>query len=362
MSSLKTQTVNLEATLAQKEQAIQEERQGRAQLSTELQDLRSKESQSANRISQLETLQAQQRENNANTLTTLQLERDRLNTELSQARQELNSAKTQVTILGDQLSTAVAQVAHNQNALQAIHASSSEQASRLEEQATELALLRSTLPTQLQESQTALTQAQEQIKQLENNSAKISETQDTLRKIMEEREQYSQKLQSTEQQLAKAQDNIQRLEQSLRAVSSTAKSGGADGLLSSTSVKSVRANSPDEENIVKVVSSITTKLAQSPSPIQSEPGKLLWARQAYVLNLRTQGTQWSTIDRSLRDGLHTSPIRLKGASSKIHTLTFDPSGDHVIAGTSDGKIFLWSMSNPLDTPRIFTEAKKNWLR
>jgi WD40 repeat protein len=308
LSFLKNQTLNLEATLAQKDQAIQEEQQ----------------------------------------------ERDRLNTELSQARQELNSAKTQVATLGDQLSVAETQVAHNKNALQAIHASSSEQASRSEEQATELALLRSTIPTQLQESQTALTQAQEQIKQLENNSVKISETQDALRKTTEERDQYSQKLQGTEQQLAKAQDNIQRLEQSLRAVSSTAKRGEADGPLSSKSVKSVQASSPHEEVIVKVVSRISAKLTQSPSPIQTKTARLLWARQAYLLNLQTQGTQWNTIDRSLREELHTSPIRLKRVSSKIHTLTFDPSGDHVIAGTSDGKMFLWSMSNPLDSPRIFT--------
>jgi len=344
LSSLKTQTLNLETTLAQKDQAIQEEQQGRAQLTTELQDLRSKESQSAKRISQLETLLAQQRENDGNTLTALQLERDRLNTELSQVGQELNTAKTQVTTLGDQLSAALAQVAHNQKALQEIHTSSSEQTRRSEEQFNELASARSGLQARLQESQTALTQAQEKIKQLENNSAKISETQDTLRKTREEREQYSQKLQDTEQQLAKAQDNIQRLEKSLRAVTSTAQGGGA----------SVQASSPHEEDIVKVVSRISAKLTQSPSPIQSKTARLLWARQAYLLNIQTQGTQWNTIDRFLREELHTSPIRLKGTSSKIHTLTFDPSGDHVIAGTSDGKMFLWSMSNPLDSPRIFT--------
>ncbi|MGV7228664.1 MAG: AAA-like domain-containing protein [Nitrospirales bacterium] len=308
LSSLKNRTVNLEATLAKKDQAIQEEKQ----------------------------------------------ERDRLKTELSQAGQELNSAKTQVATLGDQLSAALAQVALNQNALKEIHTSSSEQTRRSEEQAAELASARSGLQARLQESQTALTQAQEQIKQLEKNSAKISETQDTLRKTTEERDQYSQKLQVKEQLLAKAQDNIQRLEQSLLAVTSTAKSGGTEATLSSTSVKSLQANSPQEEEIVKTVSRISAKLTQSPSPIQSETAKLLWARQAYLLNLRTQGTQWNTIDRSLRDGLHTSPIRLKGASSKILTLTFDPSGDHVIAGTSDGKMFLWSMSNPSDSPRIFS--------
>jgi hypothetical protein len=139
LSSLKNQTVNLESTLAKKDQAIQEEKG----------------------------------------------ERDRLNTELSQTRQELNSAKTQVATLGDQLSAAMAQVAHNQNALQAIHASSSEQTRRSEEQVTELASARSGLQARLQESQTALIQAQKQIKQLENNSTKISETQNTLRKTTE---------------------------------------------------------------------------------------------------------------------------------------------------------------------------------
>lgn len=354
LSSLKKQTVNLKDTVAQKDQTIQEEQQERIQLTTDLQDLRSKESQSANRISQLETLLAQQREKDGNTLTALQEERDRLQTELSQARQELNSAHTQVATLGDQLSAAVAQVAHNKNALQEIHTSSSEQTRRSEERFTELASARSSLQSQLQESQAALTQAQKQIKQLENNSPKISEIQGTLRKTTEERDQYSQKLQSTKQQLAKAQDNIQRLEQSLRAVTSTAKIGKTDQPLSSTSVNSIPASSSQEGNIPKVVSRISAKLTQSPSPIQSKTARLLWARQAYLLNLQIQGTQWNTIDRSLRDELHTSPIRLKGTSSKIRTLTFDPSGDHVIAGTSDGKIFLWSLSNPLDSPRIFS--------
>jgi WD40 repeat protein len=308
LSSLKKQFDNLETTLARKDQIIQEEQQ----------------------------------------------ERDRLNTELSQARQELNSAQTQVATLGDQLSTAVAQVAHNQSTLQEIHTSSSEQTRRSEERFTELASARSSLQSQLQESQIALTQAQEQIKQLENNSPKISEIQSTLRKTTEERDQYSQKLQGTKQQLAKAEDHIQRLEQSLRAVTSTANIVETDAPLSSTSGNSIRASTSHDENIAKVASRISAKLTQSPSPIQSKTARLLWARQAYLLNLQIQGTEWNAIDHSLRDELHTSPIRLKGTSSKIHTLTFDPSGDHVIAGTSDGKMFLWSISNPLDSPRIYS--------
>ena len=340
LSSLKTNVDHLTSTLAQKDQAIQKEQEKNVQLTTELRDLRSQESQTARRLSQLETLLAQQQETADNTVTTLQQERDQLQTELSLAKKELNSAKTQVATLSDQLSATVAQAALDKNALQAIHTSSAEQTRRSEEKFTELTLARSTLQTQLQENQTALVKAQEHIKQLEDNSAKISEMQDSLRKTKEERDQYSQKLQGTEQQLAYAQDQIQSLERSLRAISSSAKSTSNPGA--------------STEDIVKVVSTITSKLSQSPSPIQSKTARLLWARQAYELGLRTQGTHWNTIDRSLRNELHTSPIQLKGVPAKIHTLTFNPSGDEVLAGTSNGKILSWSISNPSKSPRVFT--------
>ncbi len=317
LSALTTQTVELKGTVKQKNQTIQEE----------------------------------------------QGEIDQLQTRLDQLTQKLNSATTQVASLEDQLSTAGMKVAQNKKTLEAIHASSSEQNRRAEEKAAELTLVGSTLQAQLQENQTALSKAQERITQLTEVSAKFSVTEANLKKILEERDSYSRKLQETEQQLAKAQSQIQGtqqqitkaqtkiqgLEQSLRTASSKATSEGTDTLHSSTSEQSSR-----QGDIVKVVSKITAKLTQSPSPIQSKTAKLLWARQAYELNLQTPGAHWSTIDRSLRDGLHASPITLKGVSSKIHTLTFDPSGDHVIAGTSDGKMFVWAMNQPSKSPKIFT--------
>ncbi len=317
LSAIRTQTVDLKETLTQKDHAIQEEQKEIAQL------------------------QAQ----------------------LTQAQRDLNSATTQIANLGDQLSTAGMQVAQKKKTLEAIHASSSEQNRQAEEKATELALVGSTLQAQLQENQTALVKAQEHIAQLTEISAKFSVTEANLRKTSEERDGYSRKLQDTEQQLAdarsqiqgtqqqmtKAQTKIQGLEQSLRTASSKATSEGTNSLRPSTSEQSAR-----QGDIVKVVSKITAKLTQSPSPIQSKTAQLLWARQAYELNLQTPGAHWSTIDRSLRDGLHASPITLKGVSSKIHTLTFDPSGDHVIAGTSDGKMFVWAMNQPSKAPKIFT--------
>ena len=87
----------------------------------------------------------------------------------------------------------------------------------------------------------------------------------------------------------------------------------------------------------------------------SEKTRLLWARQAFLFNLRSGGQEeWATIDRSLREGLRTAPIQLKGASGRIHTLTFNPSGDQVIAGTSEGKILMWSMNRPLKSPQVFS--------
>ena len=397
LASAKTHTVNLESSLSQKDQAIQKEReahtnltaelqdlrsqetqrtsrlaqlealladqqkntdstittlrQERDQLTTELHDLRSQETQTASRLKQLETLLAQQRKNADTTLAVLQQERDQLQTQLGQTQQELNSVKTQVATLGDQLSVATSQADQKQNALQEIHSSSSEQVRRSEEKAAKLALLQSTLQTQLEASQTALLQTKEQLALLEKDSAKASATQATLQKTTEERDQYSKKLEQTSQELLKAQDKIKNLEQSLVALAPTTNGRGTGRALSSTSPN---PNLLGEQDIVNVVSTITSKLTQSSSPIQSATERLLWARQAYELNLRTPGTQWATIDSSLREGLRASPIQLKGVSSKIHSLAFDPSGNQVIGGTSNGTILLWSVSQPLQLPQEFT--------
>ncbi len=313
------------------------------------------------------------------TIQEEQREVDKLRKRLARLAQKLNSAKTQVASVEDQLSTAGMKVAQNKKTLEAIHASSSEQNRRAEKKATELTLVGSTLreqllenqaalgkaqeriaqltetsAKQLQEKQTALREAQERIIQLNEASAIMSTTEANLKKTTEERDSYSQKLQDIQQQLAKSQEQKKQIEQSLRTASSKAKSEGTNNQTASTASKFVRSDSSREGDIVQVVSRITAKLTQSPSPIQSKTTKLLWARQAYELNLQTPGAHWSTIDRSLRDGLHASPITLKGVSSKIHTLTFDPSGDHVIAGASDGKIFVWAMNQPSKSPKIFT--------
>ena len=306
--AMKTQTLDLQAALTQKSQAILEEQ---------------------------------------DTVTQLQAQ-------LTQTKRELNSATTRITSLGDQLSTAGNQVAQKQEALQAIHASSSEQKRRSEEQATKLAVASSALQIELKEKHATLLQAQQTIAQLTDVSTKLSTSETNLRKITKERDRYTQKFEDSQQQLAKAEDQIKNMEQSLRVASSKAQDRETEVRRLSKSEKSAPSHAARQGEIVKTVSKITEKLTQSPSPIQSKIAKLLWARQAYELNLQTQGTQWSTIDRSLRDGLHASPVTLKGGSGKIHTITFDPSGDHVIAGTSDGEMLVWSIHRPLDRPMIFT--------
>ena len=313
------------------------------------------------------------------TIQEEQREVDQLGIRLAQLTQKLNSATTQVASLEDQLSTAGMKVVQNKKTLEAIHASSSEQHRRAEEKAIEMALIGSTLQAQVQENETALDKAQERLAQLtessakqlqekqialrkaqerlaqlDETSAKIAATEAELKRITKERDSYSQKFQATQQQLAKSQEQKKQIERSLRAASSKAKSEGTTNEYASTASKSVRSDSPRQGDIVKVVSRITAKLTQSPSPIQSRTAKLLWARQAYELNLQTQGTHWSAIDRSLRDGLHASPIQLKGVSGKVHTITFDPSGDHLIAGTSDGTMLAWSMNDPLQSPIQFS--------
>ena len=328
LAATKTQKTDLETTLAQNEQSIQEERQERTKLSTELQDLRSRDMQATNRISQLETLLAQERESASNTVTSVQQERDQLRNQLAQAQRDLNSAKTQIATLGDQLLTAGSQALHSKNALQTIHASSSDQARRTEEKVADLVSARSALQKQIEEREADLTQ------------------------VKEERDQYSQKLRGTEQQLVKAQEQIQRLEQSLQSASSKIAQERARQAASSTSGNSLSSSA--EKDIVNAVVTIADKLTQTPSPIQSETARLLWARQAYVLNLRTQGTQSAMIDQALRANLHAAPIQLKGVTGRVHTLTFDRSGDHIIGGTSKGTILIWSMTNPLKSPQMLT--------
>ncbi len=391
-SGLEAQIHELETTLANTRQTLsttEEKSQEQASLAqTEMSRLRK------DRMHYQELLATSQQQRSALTKQTVELkntvkqknqtiqeeqkEVDQLRTRLAKLAQELNSAKTQVASLDDQLSMARMKVAQNKKALKAIHASSSEQHRQAEEKATELTLVGSTLQAQLQENQaalgkaeeriaqltatsakqlqekqTALREAQERIAQLDEASAQISATEANLKKTIEERDTYSLKLQDTEQQLAKSQEKMKKIEQSLRIVSSKAKGEGTSKQAASTASKSVRSDSARQGDIVKVVSKITAKLTQSPSPIQSRTAKLLWARQAYELNLQTPGAHWSTIDRSLRDGLHAAPITLTGVSSKIHTLTFDPSGDHVIAGTSDGKMFVWAINQPSKPPKVF---------
>ncbi len=328
LTGVKTQKTNLETALAQKDHSIQEERQERTKLSTALQDLRSKDIRATNRIGQLETLLAQERESANNTLTSVQQEREQLRNQLTEAQRDLNSAKTQIATLGDQLLTAGAQALQSKNALQTIHASSSDQARRTEEKIADLTSARSALQKQIEEREAALAQLQE------------------------ERDQYSQKLNGTKQQLANAQGQIQRLEQSLQSASAKIAEERARQTTPSSSSPSL--TSPGEDDIINAVSTIAAKLTQTPSPIQSETARLLWARQAYTLNLRTQGTQLAMIDQALRANLHATPVQLKGMPGRIHTLTFDHSGDHIIGGTSKGTILIWSMANPLKAPRILT--------
>ncbi len=354
LDSLQSQNLELDATLVQKDRVIEKEKQQHTTLTTEIQELRTQESQAAGRIVQLETLLTQNREGARSTLTSIEKERDQLRAQLIQTQKELNSVKTQTASLKTQLSDATTEVTQNKNALQAVHTSSSEQARRTEEKISELSLIRSTLQSQLLESQTALNQAQATIKQLENNATAMSKTQNMLTKVKEERDQYSEKLQREKVQLAKAQDRIQSLEQSLHIMSSKLENSALASSRSLGGNQAEGSSSLQKVKMTNAISSILTKLTQSPSPITSGASKLLWARQIYELSLRTQGGGRVTIDRLLRDGLHTAPIQLKGVSAKIQTLTFDPSGEHVVAGTSAGKVLSWSISRPQNSPQTFT--------
>ena len=311
-AGLETQIHELETTIADTRQTLsttQEKSQEQATLAqTELRRLRK------DRTHYQELLATSQQELSALTTQTIdikntvkqkdqtiqeeQREVEQLQKRLARLAQKLNSAKTQVANVEDQLSTAGMKVAQNQKTLEAIHASPSEHNRRAEEKATELTLVGATLQAQLQknqaalgkaqeriaqltattakqlqEKQTAFREAQERIAQIDEASATIFATEANLKKTTEERDSYSQKLQDTQQQLAKTQEQKKQIEGSLRAASSKAKSKETNNQTASTHSNSEQYNSALQGDIVKVVSRITSKLTQTPSPIQSRTAK-----------------------------------------------------------------------------------------
>ena len=346
--ALETQTNKLTTSLSGKDEAIQQAQQTITLLKAELEESRELESQAQSQLAQEQKAITENQKAQASTLLTLEKEKDQLTTKLSLAQQELNTTKTQMASMADQLRTIQQTAASSENALKSIHASSSEQIRRSEEEVAKLSSTYDTLQNQLQQRQNALDLANNRIKELENNLSAKAQIKIQSQQITQERDQFATQLNESHQQLAMARNRIQTLEQSLR----TAKQEKTKSRSSSLS-NSLKSSFPQNEALTKVVTAITNTLGQKTSPFKTESSKLLWARQAFLFSQRIGGVESASIDHSLRQGLHASPLQLKGVAGRVHSLDFDPFGDRLVAGTSKGKILTWTIRHPGRSPKTF---------
>ncbi len=345
--TLENQANMLTTSLSEKEEAIQQAQQTINLLKADLQETGDLASQTQNQLAQEHKATTEQQKAQEAVLSTLQEERDQLTTKLTQAQQELNTTKTQMASVSDQLLHVQETAISSKNALTSIHASSSEQIKRSEEEVAKLSSTYNDIQNQLQQRQNELDLAKNKIEELENTVSASAQIKNQAQRSAQERDKFSTQLNETQQQLAMARNRIQTLKHSLQ----TAKSAGTRSPALSGLRKPLESDSTQNKSLAKAVTTITNTLEQVPSSLQTETSHLLWARQAFLFSVRSGGKDLAIIDQSLRQGLHASPLQLNGVSGRIHSLAFDPFGGHLVAGTSEGKILLWALRNPGRPPR-----------
>ena len=328
----------LEAKSTEYQQDLQEALEDKATLAAQLQDAQQTEIEKQNRVATLEADLLQQQTTAATKTRTIQQEREQLSQKLAKALADLETANNRMTTLTTQLTSTKQELENRQVALRDINTASTEKTSRANNQLTSLIQARTELESRLHTNSEALLQAQQRIAELEGNPEKSSNLAEALQTSQAENQTLSVKLSSTQAQLESLQASLKRAA-AVKTKENTAKNGLSDS---------------SEPQINSILPLITTAITAPSTKVLSEKTRLLWARQAFLFNLQSGGQEWASIDRTLREGLRTAPIQLKGVSGRIHTLAFNHSGDHVFAGTSEGKILVWSMSKPLDSPQIFS--------
>ena len=165
---------------------------------------------------------------------------------------------------------------------------------------------RTDLEARLHTNEEALLQAQQRIAELEGNPEKISNLTQALAATRNDNQTLSAKLSATQTQL-------ESLQASLKRASTT---GNKETTTQKGHSRSI------ETQMNRILPLITTAIT-APDGL-SEKTRLLWARQAFLFNLRHGGQEWTSIDHSLREELRTAPIQLKGVSGRVHSLTFHP--------------------------------------
>ncbi|MEX0829234.1 MAG: hypothetical protein WD032_03245 [Nitrospirales bacterium] len=318
-------------------QDLQEALEAKTSLTAQLQDAQQAGIQVQDRVAQLEANLMQQQETSDAKTRTLQQERGQLSQNLAKTLADLETANNRMTTLTNQLTSAKQELENRQETLRDINTASAEKKRLSENQLASLAQTRTDLESRLHTREEALLQAQQRIAELEGQTEKSLNVAQDLKASHAENQTLSAKLSSTQTQLESLQTTLKR--------------AAAEGNKKTTTQKGL-SRSP-ETQMNRILPLITSVLATPSTDALSEKAHLLWARQAYLFTLRHGGQELAAIDHSLREGLRTAPIQLKGASGRIHTLAFNPSGDQVIAGTSEGKILVWSMNELLNSPKIF---------
>jgi predicted nucleic acid-binding Zn-ribbon protein len=339
LSEHQKRLATLEAERTKYRQDLQESLAANTTLLAQLQGSQLTETQLQKRVAQLENDYNRNQETADAKQSALQQERDHLSQELANAQANFETTNNRLTTLSTQLASAKQELANRQVAIRDIHTASSEKTQLAENQLTALLQERTDLESRLHQNESALTHAQQRIAELENHSVKMSNLTQTLEATKKENQILTAKLSSTQQQFDTLQARLKK--------APTVTPGKSVATSPST------ASIPTSQ-INRILPLITTAITTSSTDSLSQTAKLLWARQAFLFSLRSGGNESASIDRFLREGLHASPIQLKGAAGRVHSLTFDPSGDHVIAGTSEGTMLVWSINHPTHSPQTYT--------
>ena len=339
------QTFKEQLRLSQTELArIQEDRsQLQNQIATHKQEL----GEYRERLARLEMTSSQQRqtldlnrkehEQLTNQIQELTARETTLHSQLNQSQNELQNSKNQVTALTSQVSQVKKDEENRLTAIQNIQTTSRELSQRTETQLAELLKSRNTLETQLEEAQETLRQTQARVHQLESEGAQYASLQKDIQRLSTERDQFSSQLKQANQQLDRANQEVKNLQATQKR----------------STIPSSSENQKSASAISGALPTITSALTNPDRFPKEDFTRLLWARQAYLFGVRSEGTQWATIDHVLRDGLHASPVSFSPVKGRINALAFHPLGGKLVSGTSDGNVLLWNTENPQQTPKNF---------
>ncbi len=326
ITNLEIQANTLKTSLSEKDQARQQTQQTIHRLTSDLQEVRDRESQARLRITQLDTILSGQQQKAKDSLLKLQKERTQLSLELTEALADLATTKNYVTTLTTDLTSTKQDLTSRQVALRDIHTASSENSRHAEDRIAALSLTNNALESRLHKSEETFHQAQQRIAELEEHSEKITGLTHALNASKTTNQALRGKLSSTQEYLENLQATLQRTPTTVPKENS----------------KNKEASTSHEAQIRRNLPLIANAIANPSTGSFSETTRLLWARQAYLFSLQLDGEHGRLIDQALRNTLRTPPARLQGPKERLNALAFNSTGDLLIGGASDGSVLIWS--------------------